>query len=311
MKLIVKLFFGIVALIVWLSVWLFGEPPAISLFWDRADVIVTNHETREVNDGWGIVQRTDPIVEVADGSHVRGPIRLLVREAVGDRDASIDRWPVGLTVPARISPGGDIAYPSNWRPFMLVPALALTILFAFLAYAAFRPFLERRWRAQGGDAVRGSAGMSFRPIAFFFGLIFMAVPLVLAFFFWTFGDPPPYSIAWPRSDMVVASSQVRPHQVGNGTMAAYVDVMVTAANQIDNGGVPLQGITWGWIPIPEAQQLREARYLPGDSVRAMQSPDGEFYVVRWRFADFLALLIIPLGLISMPVGLFALRLAFT
>lgn len=311
MKLFGRVFFGAVALIVFLAVWLFGEPPAISIFWERADVVVSRHETREVYDGLGIVRRTDPIVEVEGGSRRRPPIRLLVEDAVGDRDAAIDRWPVGLTISARISPGGNIAYPAGWRPFLLIPAVALTILFAVLAFIMFRPFFERRWRVQGGEAARKNAGMSFRPIALLFGLAFTGVPLVLAYFFWTFGDPPPYSIAWPRSDMVVASSNVRHHKVGNGTTAAYVDVTVTSPDQPGIRGAPLEGITWGWIPIPEAEDLREARYMPGETVRAMQSPGGTFYVVRWRFADFLALIIIPLGLIMVPIGLFAFRMAFS
>ena len=77
----------------------------------------------------------------------------------------------------------------------------------------------------------------------------------------------------------------------------------------NNEKILLQGITYGWVPIPEARELREARYLPGETVRAMQSPDGTFYVVRWRFSDFLAFFIIPLALITVPIGLFAMRLA--
>lgn len=310
MKLMGQLLFGVIALIILLAVWLIGQPPAISIFWQKADVVVATHETREVYDGLGIVQRTDPIVEIQDGANQHRPLRLIVEDAVGERDAAIAQWPVGLTVSVRMSPGGDIAYPSDRRPFMMIPAIALTILFIVLAYIVFRPFNEKRWRAQGGGALRKNAGLSFRPIAFLFGVAFTGIPLVLAYFFWTFGDPPPYSIAWPRSEMTVASSAVRRHQVGNGTVAAYVDVMVTSPDRVDNGGFPLEGITWGWIPIPEAEELREARYLPGETVRAMQSPDGKLYVVRWRFADFLALMIIPLGLITVPVGLFAFRMAF-
>jgi len=309
-QLIGRVLFGGIALIIWLAVWLIGQPPAISMFWERADAIVATHETREVYDGLGIVQRTDPIIEVMGGANQRRPIRLIVEDAVGDRDAAIAQWPVGLTVSVRVSPGGDVAYPSFRRPFMIIPAVALTIILVVLAFIVFRPFHEKRWKAQGGEAARKNAGLSFRPIAFLFGLAFTGIPLVLAYFFWTFGDPPPYSIAWPRSDMTVASSTVRRHQVGNGTVAAYVDVMVTSSDRVDNGGVPLEGITWGWISIPEAEKLRESRYLPGETVRAMQSPDGKLYVVRWRFADFLAIIIIPLGLIMVPIGLFAFRLAF-
>lgn len=310
MKLLRRVLFGGIALIIWLAVWLVGEPPAISIFWQKADAIIASHETREVYDGLGIVQRTDPIIEVEGRNGRRGPLRLIVEDAVADRDAAISRWPVGLTVPVRVSPAGNIAYPSGQSPFMLIPALALTIVLAVLAFIVFKPFHETRWRAQGGDTVRRNAGMSFRPIAFLFGIAFTGVPLVLAYSFWTFGDPPPYSIAWPRSDMTVTSSTVRPHQVGNGTTAAYLDVMVTSPDRVDNGGIPLEGITWGWVPIPEAEELREARYMPGETVRVMQSPDGKLYAVRWRFADFLALIIIPLGLIMVPAGLFAFRLAF-
>ena len=308
MNLVVRVGIGLIAAIVWIAVWTAGTPPAISVFWERADVTILGHETREVHDGWGVVRRTDPIVEKGPG---RKPVRLLTSDAAGDREAVIARWPVGLTVSARISPGGGVAYPPDRRPVLLIPAVTLTVLLCVVAFIVFRPFFERRWRAQGGDAVRSHAGWSFRPFALLFGLTFTAVPLVLAFFFWTFGDPPPYSVAWPRSDMLVTSSQVRPHRVGNGTTAAYVDVFVTPTDAVDNGGEPLQGITWGWVSIAEAHTLRESRYMPGETVRAMRSPGGDLYVVRWRFADVLALMIIPLGLISVPVGLFAFRLAAT
>jgi len=309
MNLLGKIFFGAILVIVLLAIWLFGSPPAISMFWERADVTVMRHDTREVYDGWGNVVRTDPIVEIDNGRVIRTPIRLLVKNAVDGRDAVVDAWPVGATVSARLAPGGNVAYPATWRPFLLIPAIAFTIVAAFIGFLFFRPFFERRWRSQGGDAVRSNAGYSFRPIAFGFGVAFTAVPLILLYAMWTFGDPPPHSITWPRHDMRVVDSRVRPHQVGNGNIAAYLDVEVEFPDAINNEKILLQGITYGWVPIPEARELREARYLPGETVRAMQSPDGTFYVVRWRFSDFLAFFIIPLALITVPIGLFAMRLA--
>lgn len=309
MSMIGRVFFGAILVIVLLAIWLVGSPPAISIFWERADVTIMRHDTREVHDGWGNVVRTDPIVEIASGRVIRTPIRLLVENAVDGRDAVVDAWPVGATVSARLAPRGNTAYPAAWRPFLLFPAIAFTLFAAFIGFFSFRPFFERRWRSQGGDAVRRNAGFSFRPIAFGFGVVFTAVPLTLVYLFWTFGDPPPYSITWPRHDMRVIASQVRPHQVGNGNIAAYLDVEVGFPDAINNETILLQGITYGWVSIPEARELREARYLPGETVRAMQSPDGAFYVVRWRFSDFLAFIIIPLALITVPVGLFALRLA--
>ena len=73
MQLIGRVLFGGIALIIWLAVWLIGQPPAISMYWERADAIVATHETREVYDGLGIVQRTDPIIEVMGGANQRRP----------------------------------------------------------------------------------------------------------------------------------------------------------------------------------------------------------------------------------------------
>lgn len=306
---LIRSVFTVVALVVLFAIWLTGSPPAISAFWDRAEVTVIRHDMRPIDSVSGLTPRMDPIVEVTSGSPVDRPILLLVRAA--DAGATVERWPLGLTLQARIAPNGSVAYPSDWWPSMLIPAIAMTILFGALAFVMFRPFFEKRWRSQNGPAIRKDAGLSFRPIAFVFGLIFIGVPLLLAYFFWTFGDPPAYSIAWTRLDMQIASSNVRRHQVGNGTVAAYVDVMVLPPDSVDNGGEELRGITWGWISIPDAEELREARYMPGETVRAMVSPAGDYYVVRWRFPDFLALFIIPLALVSVPVGLFAMKLAFS
>ncbi|MCI5078573.1 hypothetical protein [Oricola sp.] len=310
MRLVSTLFMGAIALIVLLGLWLTGSPPAISIFWDRAEATVMRHDTRQVDDGWGNDQRTDPIVEVVSGSRVRTPIRLLVRDATEERDTLVSRWPVGLTTAVRIAPDGRIAYPSDWRPFMLVPATVATVVLALIGYVLLRPFFDARWRRQGGPAARKNAGGAFRPFALLFGVIFTGTPLFLAYVFWTFGDPPPYSITWPRHAVTVLAADIRRHQVGNGTVAAYLDVTVDAPDGFADGGVPLLGVTYGWVPIPEAEALRQDRYLPGETVRAMQSPNGDLYVVRWRFPDFLALMIIPLALISVPIGLFAFRLAF-
>ena len=142
MKLIGRVLFGGIALVIWLAVWLVGQPPAISMFWQRADAIVSTHETREVYDGLGIVQRTDPIVKLEGGNDRREPLRLIVEDAVGDRDAVISQWPLGLTVSVRISPAGNIAYPTGQWPFMMIPAIALTIVLAVVAFIVFKPFLR-------------------------------------------------------------------------------------------------------------------------------------------------------------------------
>lgn len=309
MRLFVRFIAGIVALIVVLALWLIGSPPAISTFWERADVTVMRHETRTVHDGWGVVDRTDPIAEVASGNRSRDPVRLLVEEAAGDRGATVSRWPVGLTTKVRLSPDGRVAYPTDRWPFMLIPASLATALLAGLGYVALRPVLLARWRRQDSQSARKNAGLTFRPFAFLFGAIFTGVPLLLAYQFWTIGDPPSYSIAWPRHDVRVLDAQVRRHMVGNGTVAAYLDVTVENPDALGDRGAPLLGVTYGWVPIPEAEALRQAEYVTGETVRAMRSPNGDLYVVRWRFSDFLALVIIPIGLISIPIGLFAFRLA--
>lgn len=143
------------------------------------------------------------------------------------------------------------------------------------------------------------------------GLVFTMVPAFLTWMLWTFGDPPPYSIVWPRQQMQVLTSEVRPFRVGNGTIAAHLDVAVVRPGDTASEGVPLLGVHYSSVTVPEATRLQETVYRPGDTVRAMRAPDGDFYVVRWRFPDFLALFVIPLALIMIPVGLFALRLAVT
>lgn len=154
-------------------------------------------------------------------------------------------------------------------------------------------------------------GRTVQPLALVFGLAFTLIPLIVMVGVWNFGSAPPVSILWPRQEMRIVSSDVRQIRVGNGTTAAYVDVAVAEPDTINAPAVALLGITWGWVPVSEAEKLKETRYPLDATVTAMRAPDGELYVVRWRFADVLALFVTPLSLLMLPIGLFAFRLAFS
>lgn len=300
MRVFGSLFFGIVSTFLLFALWTAGEPPAVSFFWKTETLTIIGHETADWDSGWGVVERTLPIVERSSADAKHPTAMLHVEDQITDRDAIIENWPIGLAVKARLHPSERIAYPASTWPFMSVPAFGFTtVLLFFVGFQIHRRF-KKKSSAHSRHGQSGSTGSAGWVLALFL-FLFTAVPLFLLIFAANFGDPPPRSIIWPRETVEIVASQARIFNVGNGTQAAYVDVLVKAPNDPDSAPEPLKGTTYSSVSIPDAREMAASQYRPGEVKTAMRSPEGDLYVVRFRLSDAFTILASILSLLCLFV----------
>jgi hypothetical protein len=295
-----RIFIGTVAALLLFAIWTAGAPPAVSLFWKTGTATIIGHETGQWDSGWGVFERTLPQIEPGTDVANDQSIMLHVSGQISNRDAIVKQWPVGQSVRIRLHPSRSMAFPAETWPFMTIPAFGMTTILLALAGWQIRRVFRRRITATGPQTKPTNDGSASWILAAFV-LLFTAVPLFLLIFVTNHGDPPPRSILWPREPVEIVSSQVRIHNVGNGTKAAYVDVVAKPSNTLDSASEPLNGITYSWIPIPEAQEMVASQYPPGMVKTAMRSPMGELYIVRFRSSDAFAILAILLSLLCLFV----------
>ncbi len=295
-----RTFIGIIAAILLFAIWTAGAPPAVSLFWKTETATVISHETGEWDSGWGVFERTLPRVEMSTNNANLQSTMLHVDGQITNRDAIVDKWPVGQSVQIRLHPSGSMAFPAEIWPLMSIPAFGLTAILLVLAGFQIRGLVKNDSPSTGTQR-KPAYDRSANWILVFFILLFTAVTLFLLIFVTNFGDPPPRSIIWPREAVEIVSSQVRIHNVGNGTKAAYVDVIAKPSNGLDTEAEPLNGTTYSWIPIPDAQEMVASQYPQGKTKSAMRSPKGDLYVVRFRSSDAFAILAILLSLLCLFV----------
>ncbi len=300
MRVFGSLFFGIVSTFLLFALWTAGEPPAVSFFWKTENLTIIGHETEDWDSGWGVVDRTLPIVERSSAEAKHPTAMLHVEDQITDQNAIIENWPIGLTVNTRLHPSERFAYPASTWPFMTVPAFGFTtILLFFVAYQIHRRF-KKSFPAHSRQGQSGSTGSAGWILALFL-FLFTAVPLFLLIFAVNFGDPPPRSLIWPRETVEIVSSEARIFYVGNGTQAAYVDVLVKSPNDLNGATEPLKGTTYSSVSIPDAQQMVASQYRPGEVKTAMRSLEGDLYVVRFRLSDAFTFLAAILSLLCLFV----------
>lgn len=307
MHIIGRIFIGIIAALLLFAMWTAGAPPAVSLFWKTETATVIGHETGEWDSGWGVFERTLPRVELSANNANLQSTMLHVDGQITNHDAIVNKWPVGQSVRIRLHPSGSTAFPAETWPLMSIPAFGLTAILLVLAGFQIRGLVKSDTRSTGAHR-KPAYDRSANWILAFFILLFTAVPLFLLIFVANFGDPPPRSIIWPRETVEIVSSQVRIHNVGNGTKAAYIDVMAKPPNGLDSVSEPLKGTTYSWIPIPDAQEIVASQYQPGETISAMRAPKGDLYVVRFRAFDALAILSFLLSVLCLIVVRFLWRI---
>lgn len=296
MHIIGKVFFGVIATILLFLIMTAGNPPAVSFFWKTETLTIIGHETEDWDSGWGIVKRTLPRMD-RNSPEAKHPTAMLhIDEHITDRDAVLENWPIGQQVKSRLHPSEHIAYPTSKWPLMTVPAIGFTTVLLFLAVFQLRSLFEKKppvISRQGRSKGQGSAGW----ILALFILLFTTIPLFLLIFVANWGDPPPRSVVWPRETVEIVSSEARIFNVGNGTKAAYLDVFVKTTDNMDGAAEQMKGTTYSSVSIGNARENLASEYQPGELISAMRSPEGELYVVRFRYTDGLAILMSILSLL--------------
>jgi hypothetical protein len=210
---------AIVPLIVLLALFLAGEPPAIIALWERGEVRVEAHETVQRDTGYGIVAFIENRAIGPDGE-----TRLLriAGDPLGQGAARL--FPVGSTVAARLSPGGNIAWPEGetglfshvaWLAAPLVLLIVLKIVFGPLVSGFFQVFpqLDVREQAFHAALTKGIALISF-----------ITIPLFVLSLFWSFGGAPTWRWFAPIEQAQILEAAVEPIEGGQNWRAlARVD----------------------------------------------------------------------------------------
>lgn len=284
MNIIAKVFVGIIATVLLTAVWTAGNPPAVSFFWKTQTVEVVGHVTDDWETGFGVVKRTTPeVINLPDASK-RVNARLMIENLVEERAKIVDAWEIGTRVKVRLHPSRDIAYPTSTWPFMTVPSLVFSAVLFFLIASQIHSFFgASKTTVIKGKEVEVGAGTGW--IIALFMLIFSLGPIGLFVFALNFGEPPPKSLFWPRQSFEVVSAEPRIFNVGNGTRAAYVDLLVKSEGEAGSEPILLKGVTYSSVSIREARRIAILDYKAGQHVTGLKAPNGDFFLARLRFTD--------------------------
>ncbi|MEP3109127.1 MAG: hypothetical protein ABJO54_18840 [Hyphomicrobiales bacterium] len=104
MKIIAKLFFGIIATVLLTAIWTAGTPPAVSFFWKTQTVKVVGHITDDWDSGFCVIKRTMPEITHLSDASIRVNARLMIENLAEGRAKIVDVWGIGTQVKVRIHP---------------------------------------------------------------------------------------------------------------------------------------------------------------------------------------------------------------
>ncbi|MEM9733293.1 MAG: hypothetical protein AAF903_07385 [Pseudomonadota bacterium] len=285
-------FFGLFAVVFWTL----GQPPAASLFYERAQGVIISHEKNTNFDGWLNADYVTPMVQVEGKTK---PYRLLVEGRRDRPNTVVARFPVGTSVSVRLTQGKRNAYLAGTLPVLAAPATAFSLVVFWLWFGPVISKVYRHFRPRPPGSKPAATG---RGIAALFALAFSTVGMTVLSVGNSAFDPPLTAIFWERSEMLVDQVEVEPYPVGNGTTAARLNVTLANGKKLTNA-VPA-----GTFPA-KARELAATRYAAGETLKTMTSPTGLIYERRWRFSDLFGLVGVFLTGLCLAIAAFAARLA--
>ncbi len=137
----------------------------------------------------------------------------------------------------------------------------------------------------------------------FFPLLFATIALLIAWMWWTIGDPPAWSIIAERETVTIVNADIVIEPVGNGTLR-YVPVVEVVSNASRSTAHQVNGLMPGFSSGTERQAERAlASYAVGDTIRVRRIED-RLYANRTEVLDVIISTIATLaGLLGLGVGL--------
>lgn len=286
---IITLLAGVVVpLIVLAALFLIGDPPAIIAAWERGDVDVIAHETAVHDTGYGEVSRLEVIARGPAGEE---RLLRLADDPTGGGAANL--FPVGSRHMARLSPGGNLAYPDGetgmftFAAFMAAPL----ILFVVLGIV-FRPVIAGLAAlvpaiAVHEDLIRsalrtGTALMSF-----------ITIPLFAMGLFWSLGDAPALRWFSPVQNAQIVGVTTR-EQADGRLLITGISVSAPGIAFPDVTGFPQASVSGA-----EAAQARIGSLYPARIYRHRP------YALGWRWFDFVVIGVTAISLLIMGAGILA------
>lgn len=300
LRVIITLIAGVaVPLIILLALMLAGEPPAIIAAWERGEVEVTAHESVTRDTGYGLVERIE--VRAVDPD---GETRLL-RIADDPSGAGAARlFPVGSTLTARLSPGGNLAWPNGETglftfaaftaaPLILFVVLGINFRPVISLLAGLLPSLRPRTELMRSALRKGVTLMSF-----------ITIPLFVMGLFWSLGDAPALRWFAPIIEARISAVSVEP-------APRNLEWIASIALEADGLAFPELNHTRPAFGDVASAEDYLARYTPGETL-TVRLYRHRAYSLDLRAFDFAVLAATLACLFVMLTGLLAiLRSLFT
>lgn len=175
----------IVPLIILLSLFMVGEPPAVIAAWERGEIRVIGFDEVEMDTGYGVTERY--VVRGLDPDDEMRELRI-ADDPLGY--GAVNLFHAGTVHMARLSPGGNIAYPDGETGMFTFAAFTATPLILFVVLGiVFRPVITVLGLvvpavAARADLIRSALGTGTALMSF------ITIPLFVMGLFWSLGEAP-------------------------------------------------------------------------------------------------------------------------
>ena len=278
----------IVPLIVLGALFLIGDPPAVIAAWERGEVRVIGVNEVEVDTGYGVTERY-----VVRGL---GPDDELRELRIADDPlgyGAVNLFHAGTVHMARLSPGGNIAYPDGETGMFTFAAFTAAPLILFVVLGiVFRPVITVLGLvvpavAARADLIRSALGTGTALMSF------ITIPLFVMGLFWSLGEAP--ALRW--------FSPVENAQIVRVTTQEYAD----GERRITGIGVYTPRIAFFEVigfpatPLGEAEEAVD-RMGSTYPVRVYRHRP---YALGWRWFDGVVIGVTAVGLLIMVAGIAA------
>lgn len=278
----------IVPLVILLALFLAGEPPAIIAAWERGEIRVIGFDEIEVDTGYGVTERY--VVRGLDPDDEMRELRI-ADDPLGY--GAVNLFQAGTVHMARLSPGGNLAYPDGETGIFTFAAFTAAPLILFVVLGIiFRPVITALGLTVPAVAARASLIRSALRTGTAL-MSFITIPLFVMGLFWSLGEAP--ALRW--------FSPVENAQIVGVTTQEYAD----GERRITGIGVHTPRIAFYEVigfpttPISEEEDALDRMH----STYPVRIYRHRPYALGWRWFDFVVIGVTAICLLIMGVGILA------
>lgn len=275
-----------VPLIVLGALFLIGDPPAIIAAWERGEVRVIGFEEVEVDTGYGVTERY-----VVRGLGPDDEIRELriADDPLGYGAVSL--FQAGTIHMARLSPGGNLAYPDGETGMFTFAAFTAAPLILFVVLGiVFRPVITALGLIVPAIAARASLIRSALGTGTAL-MSFITIPLFVMGLFWSLGEAP--ALRWfapvEEAQIIGVTTQEYAHGERRITGIRAYTPRIAFSEVIGFPATPLGEAEEALDRMGSTYPVRIYRHRP--------------YAPEWRWFDFVVIGVTGICLLIMGAGI--------